>query len=1300
MAGTLAFSRFVLKDIFRNKGRTLSSIIGVVLAVSLIAGENIALDTTAKDVLAKELEDYKYDLYGSSEELLTPDEMAELQKDLESVYGVKDVLPMSHISRYFEIHNSTTIIPPKYGFYETKMDISIPPNETLELNVTLEPIPFETYKMAGYVYSSHDGRTIQNFTVEAYEMQENTWYYGYWNSTNTDDMGYYELFLPESMHEIRIKKGISIYHIQRINIISSEPEKQLDFYIQDVESSSIQGYILDPSTSAPYNGTLWVDIWNDSIPHSNSTWIYNGYYHMNTIPGNFTIFALDYWWDISTNLTQVEVPSNSSIWYNLTLQQFREADVQFEGYVYDNLTGLPIRYVDVDAINLDIIYRYDTETDNLGYFRMNISSGNSSISLDRFDYLSYESMIYNSSGDNRSEVFYLEPINSTIEGYVIAPSGERIVDALVKVNGIDFETETNSNGYYSLKIPAGDHTIIFDGESRDYPYKHETTYLDIYSYLDPASNIGILEKVAPFELKSGTMEIGDGKIVLTDYLAKQYGLNVGEQIALVIRGDEVIILTYNISGIITWEDSGQGHSEPYPDFLLGPSDLNSLIVLMLEKDYRLQTYTELFIKMDRDKIIDPFSRESKDIAMNKLTTRINSIAVVNYDIIVQNVIEEPLESYYDWFERYRLEMLAYSLPVVAVGFYLAIVGLDLSLGQKRRVFGIIKSRGANEKQIFLSLLLEALVLGVIAGIAGLVLGVFVSRIFLNIIPSSRNLAGGTDFFSLNISFGSLFIAMLFAVSLMFFAAIRPAKRISKIPIIESMHHHSEKAHEKTYSPTTDIFLVSFAVLAYIMVAEVNFNDLDPARYGVAITILLIILYIVSVIWLPISPIVLMFSLTRLLTRGTDKVYGFFSRVVKPFAGELWYVIHKNMSRNPKRVSMVSIIIALAMGFGIFMTTMIGTTIYGEELKERAKIGADLHVVSSQENQSFENDLGAVQGVEDVVPVFWIYGKVLGGDEYLERSVTLFSAEEYLDHVDVDDYYFVEGNPRNALRAVGQGNAVIIGESIAHAYSLHVGSPVRIENLHLSIDVWDPSDTIELKTNTFTVAGVVRALPGLEILSKGLHYWGGGIYIDFSSLNTSLSDAEVGWHFLVDVQSKYDSKKVENAINENFSSSVIEIKNLRTALDNVRNDIPSNSILYIMLINIGFMIIIITIGLGLILFISINERKNEFATIMARGAEGRQISVLIVGEALSTTFVGAIVGVSAGLFTAYTFNKMLSTNTLFGGGQEMMSGRPLIIPWYGVLIIILALIALIMTSIIAAFRVKRIKLHQALRIRGG
>jgi ABC-type lipoprotein release transport system permease subunit len=1276
----------------------------VVLAVSLIAGENIALDTTAQDVLAKELEDYDYDFWGGPEVSLTPEKMVSIKKDLESVYGVDEVLPLHHLTSGFEIHNSSTIIPPTYGYYKKIVEVNVPVNGTLWLNTTLDQIPRETNKLYGYVYSAHDGSVIEGLIIEAFEMIEATWYEGYYNSTITDSNGSYELFLPPSGFEIRVNEGDVLYYIQEINITSEVPEKQLDFYIQNVESSSIEGYIIDPITGQPINETLPVYLWNYTIFHSNSTISENGYYSMNTIPGNLSVIGFSYWRSLFTNTELVSVPSNTSVKLNITLQQEPEENVIFKGHIYDDLTGNPIDEVRIRVQSLDIPYSNNIREDSnlFGYFQFNITSGNVSIYIGKDGYLPQRIEVFNSKDNVLEKDFHLIPQTSSIKGYIHTIYGGEIQNGYVWSNREGLISHSNNFGYFEAKVSYGNHTLTIDSEASNVPYQHDEFNYDIYGFTEPLKNSRLFSEIAPNNFKAGSMDIKEGEIVITETISSQYNIGIGDEIYLLDRnGNDIKKWSYNVTGIATWETIDHYPNAPIPDLILSIFDLKQLISSLEDSHVLINEGTEIFVKIDRDRVIDPLSRDVTDFSLIKFASRINSISAINYGILLENIITTPLESYYNWYDGYRMEMLAYSVPVIAVGLYLGIVGIDLSLGQKRRVFGILKSRGASDKQIFFSLLFESMILGVIAGVIGLILGVFVSRTFLTIIPGSRNVASNVDFFKLNISPSSIIMAMMLAVFLMIFAAIKPAKRISRASTIESVHRFSVEGQKKDYKPTLDIILVSFAILAYIVVAEVNLNQLDPARYGIIVVILLVILFIVSIIWLPFSPFILMFSTTRLLTRGTNKVYMFFSKAVKPFAGELWYVIHKNMTRNPKRVSMVSIIIALALGFGIFMTTMIGTTMHGEELEAKAWIGSDIFVSTYLDDETFFNDLKNIDGVSDVVPVYPVYGNLLEADEYNERIITLFDSKEYRDHVDVDDYFFVKGNPKDALADLSDGNSVILGEGIAQKYSMDMGSLVKVSDLSDSKG-WDPQgNDLELKTNIFKVVGIVRALPGLEIFSDHTQtIWGEGIYIDFSALKTPVSPTNGGWVFLVDVEKGVDSKIVENAIEENFSTKSIEIQNLDSTLDDLQNEMPSNSILYIMLVNVSFMIIIITVGLGLILFIAISERKNEFATMMARGAEAKQIAVLILGEALSITLVGAVVGISTGLFTAYTFNKMLSSNTPFGTSGNTLSERPLIIPWYGVLVIILALVSLIITSIIAAHRAKKIKLHQALRARGG
>lgn len=1326
----LAFTRFVVRDIYRNKGRTLPSIIGIVLAVALIAGENIALDTIAKDVLAGELSDLKYDFYGISAESLTASDFSNISEELEGMKGVKDVVPISYASASLEVNNDYPIYPPKYGYYSQEFELMVPENGTVWLNTTLEPIPFESYKLYGYVYDQHTGEPVEGAYVSVKEgIVEDT---GYQNHTYTDENGYYEMHLPEADYEISAETNWyswpewgRITTKGRTEISSSIPEKRFDIYIPTL-SATIQGYINDSVTGEPYEGNFFIVIWNSSsylnfsIDFRNSDYIYDGYYLFSSILGNISLWGDEGWNYVY--VPNIEIGHNFTVWLNLTMETFYfNENVTLEGVVHDKSTGQPVvnASVDVNGLELNYLYRNTTKTDALGQFLMNIIPGNVSVDIGHPDDEFYfqEVQVYNPPGNY--SIMNLELINKStrVTGYIHTSDGhgDRLGTIRLEEKETGFSTSGDIlwDGNYLVSVIPGNYTVRLDAAPSTQPTGFPSPHFDIRGIPYSDENIEFFEELFPFELTNGSLDLSPGNIVISEDIASQYQLTIDDQINMSTSDDlwdDVLetyyidrkVVSFTLAGIIApSEDNARSNNI----ILLNKVDFDNLVkTLEFEEEVPIipGIYTivnEFYILIERDSVIDPIIKDLTSHALDGLLTKINTWTFSEYGFLFENHLEDELEDYYNWLETYRLEMLAYSLPVIAVGFYLGLIGIDLAMGQKRRVLGILRSRGANQKQIFGSLILEAIILGIIAGGIGLLFGVLVSRLFLGIIPGTRNVAVDLDLTSLNITWISVFITMLIATLLMVGASIKPAKRVSRETIVESTRRHSESPEEKQYRPGLDIFLVSFAVFAFIVVSEINIRYLDREELGLAFTILVSTIYFISIIWLPFSPLVLMFSLTRLLTRGTDRVYRFFSRIVKSFSGDLWNVIHKNIMRNPKRVSMVSILVSLALGFGIFLTTMIGTTLHGYELETKVEIGSDLNVESQDANLSFEHDLESIDGVEGAVPVTLLNGDFLAGDDFLQAKIVLFNATEYIRHVEVDDFFFIEGSSKKALSALEKGNSVIIGENIAQQYSLDTGSMIRLD-FASSEQSATPGGGVQLKNNDLRVAGIVRALPGLEIELYDYGEYGSQIYMGFTSFNMTTLKDYVGWRFLVDVEDGVDSEIVEEAIEDELGPHVSEIKNMEKALDKVRNDMPSNSILYLMLVNIGFLILIITVGLGLILYITISERKNEFAIIMARGAEAKQITLLIMGEALSITMIGVLVGTFSGLFSAYTFNKIMATNTLFGMSSDTISGRPLVVPWYGILVILLGTCALIITSIIAAYKARRIKLHQTLRVRGG
>src|SRR5947208_16125477 len=97
--------------------------------------------------------------------------------------------------------------------------------------------------------------------------------------------------------------------------------------------------------------------------------------------------------------------------------------------------------------------------------------------------------------------------------------------------------------------------------------------------------------------------------------------------------------------------------------------------------------------------------------------------------------------------------------------------------------------------------------------------------------------------------------------------------------------------------------------------------------------------------LPFTPIFLIVGTTRLLTRSTGRVYEWMARVCKPFAKNLYYVISRNLRRNPRRSANVAVIIALGIPFRMVNPVTFSSQLAYQERQVRAAIGADISVDS-------------------------------------------------------------------------------------------------------------------------------------------------------------------------------------------------------------------------------------------------------------------------------------------------------------------------------------------------------------------
>ncbi len=153
--------------------------------------------------------------------------------------------------------------------------------------------------------------------------------------------------------------------------------------------------------------------------------------------------------------------------------------------------------------------------------------------------------------------------------------------------------------------------------------------------------------------------------------------------------------------------------------------------------------------------------------------------------------------------------------------------------------------------------------------------------------------------------------------------------------------------------------------------------------------------------------------------------------------------------------------------------------------------------------------------------------------------------------------------------------------------------------------------------------------------------------------------------------------------------------LKEEIDEMPNDPFQGSIYSLMMIEVAFAILILTLGIGVVMYVATLERRDEFASIMARGASNRQLSNLMLGEGVSIMVIGLSIGIAVGILTSFVFNELISY-TLEGA----LLDRPLVIGSQALVIVAVSVISLILATVIATISIRRMKLAQALRRRGG
>jgi putative ABC transport system permease protein len=512
-----------------------------------------------------------------------------------------------------------------------------------------------------------------------------------------------------------------------------------------------------------------------------------------------------------------------------------------------------------------------------------------------------------------------------------------------------------------------------------------------------------------------------------------------------------------------------------------------------------------------------------------------------------------------------------------VGAFLIFNTLSMTVIERVRELGLLRAAGATRSQVGRFVIVQAIVLGALGSLLGLVVGLLLAEVMAAYVRT----IGSIPFERADVAAGSAIIAAGIGLFVTLAASLEPARRAGSIPPVEALKARLEPVAARRARLRWLIGVFAAVGLAGLLVWPRDAGAVGLIR---AFAVFALLLGVVLV-----SPYVL----------------GPLARVAGVPFGRLLHLEERlaraGLARDPSRTA----ITVGAMTAGLAMIVAIG----GVAGQSRAAAGAWLtEVIPGDEllssirpvglDEDVVTDLAAVDGVARVSPIATF-------EVAYEGVRTDAAAVVGNDLLDDGRLTFVAGDRTAALAALDTGGSTILPRSLADRLRLGVGGtvPLAIGN----------ETVLDLR-----VVGIVeRSVPGRA---------GESLLVGWSDATESLGVAGADVFAI-----RYEPGREADArpkVDEVAKLGALE----PTPLDRVAGAVDAALGRVFGLFDALAIVAVIVAALGIVNTLTMNvlERVREIGVLRAAGMTTRQVQRTVVVEAGILGVVGTALGVATGL----------------------------------------------------------------------
>jgi putative ABC transport system permease protein len=531
-------------------------------------------------------------------------------------------------------------------------------------------------------------------------------------------------------------------------------------------------------------------------------------------------------------------------------------------------------------------------------------------------------------------------------------------------------------------------------------------------------------------------------------------------------------------------------------------------------------------------------------------------------------------------------LLAFGGVALFVGSFVIANSLSITIAQRTRELATLRTLGASRRQVLRSIVLEALVVGVLASVIGLFLGLALAKGLFSLFD-----AVGFTLPNQGLTFATrtIVVSLLVGVVVTLLASLRPAVRATRVPPIAAVREGAtlpESRFARFRLPASALLTVfGFAALLWGLFAP------DLGTVGVLVFMLVgALLIFIGVALLSVR-----------LVRPLAAALGWPATKIGGVAGTL---ARDNSKRNPQRTAST----ASALMIGLALVTLVSVLAAGIVSTFRGSVeklwGHADYAVTAQNNFS-PIPVAASEAIAKT-PGVTAVGNVRAG------QALIFHSTESLTAVDppTADMFSIDWKQGSAdvLRTLG-ANGAFVDDGYADDHHLQVGSPVAVTF---------PNGARQ----TFAVKGIFDPPPGGSPFGR--------VTISAAAFDRFVPQPENLFSFVL-------MRGGQTAANEALLKQTLhEFPNAKAATREkfIDNQISGlNSVLNILYVLLALSVIVSLFGIVNTLVLTVFERTREIGMLRAIGMTRRQVRRMIRHESVITALIGAAIGIVLGIILA-------------------------------------------------------------------